>query len=377
MIRKAIVGGLLAWGALIALLAASAGGEKDKPVLPSGSQVSCGDCHTCSTPTAETPCLRRCPRFSRMVTAHSPEEGPAVAVLDQLSDLYVPVIFPHRLHAQMEGMAEGCSACHHHTPAGHIPPCRECHGGPSNPENLDQPSLKGAYHRQCMSCHREWSHDTECVVCHARKTAGVEVVQVTDTTDIMGMLHPNISVPDRSVYHTKWNEGTVVTFHHKEHVELFGLACVDCHREENCSHCHDVQKEPELVKSLEEHHQPCASCHNMDRCSHCHAREETPSFTHARVGWPLSRHHQNLDCQACHPAERKIGKLDRDCVACHSDWSTDTFNHAVTGLTLDEMHGVMDCTDCHPDRKFGNKPSCVNCHDDRREYPESSPGKKG
>lgn len=374
MIRKAIIGCLLAWGVLVFLVLASAIGEKEKPVSPSGSHVSCGDCHTCSTPTAEAPCLRRCPRFSKTVVSHSPEEGPSVVILDQLSDIYVPVIFPHKLHAQMAGMAEGCVVCHHHSPAGHIPPCRECHGGPSNPQNLDQPSLKGAYHRQCMSCHREWSHDTECTVCHARKTAEVKLVEITDTTDIMGLLHPNIEEPDKRIYQTSYNGGTVVTFHHKEHIHLFGFKCVDCHQEEGCSRCHDIERETALTKSLEEHHEPCASCHDMNRCGYCHAKEETKGFNHARVGWPLSRYHQNLECRACHPAGRKIGKLDRDCVACHSDWTTGIFKHGVTGLVLDEIHGEMDCADCHVDRKFDRKPSCANCHDDGRAHPESSPG---
>jgi hypothetical protein len=373
VLRKAITGCLLACGVLVFLVLASAIGENEKPVLPSGSQASCGDCHTCSTPSAEQPCLRKCPRFSRTVIAHSPEEGPSVAILDQLSDQFVPVIFPHKLHAQMEGMAEGCGACHHHSPAGHIPPCRECHGGPSNPQNLNQPSLKGAYHRHCMGCHREWSHDTECVVCHAKKTGEVATAQVIDTTDIMGMLHPNIEEPDKRVYQTDYNGGTVVTFHHKQHIDLFGLKCVDCHQKEGCGRCHDIERGT-LAKSLEEHHEPCASCHDMNGCGYCHAKEETKGFNHARVGWPLSRHHRNLKCQACHPPDRKIGKLDRECVACHSSWSKESFDHSVTGLILDELHVEMDCADCHADRKFDQPPSCVNCHDDGRTYPESSPG---
>jgi hypothetical protein len=374
VIRKTIAAIVLAGGVLLLLVLASAVEERDKSEVQSGSDASCGDCHTCLTPTAEVPCLRRCPRFSKTVVAHSPEEGPSVVILDQLSDQYVPVVFPHKLHAQMETMGVGCEACHHHSSAGHMPPCRECHGGPSNPENLGQPSLKGAYHRHCMNCHREWSHDTECTVCHARKTSETQTFQIADTTDIMGMLHPNIEEPDKRVYQTAYNGGTVVTFHHKEHIHLFGLKCVECHKEESCSRCHEIGEKPKRVKSLEEHHQPCSSCHNMDRCGDCHAKEETAGFNHTRTGWPLSRYHQNLDCRACHPSGRKIGRLNPDCTACHNNWTIGTFNHAVTGLVLDETHGEMDCADCHIDRKFDQKPSCANCHDDGRVYPESSPG---
>jgi len=374
MIKKTIFATVLALGVCILFVLASAIGEKGKPDPQVGSRASCGDCHTCSTPTAEVPCLRRCPRFSKTVVAHSPEEGPSVVILDQLSDQYVPVIFPHKLHAQMSGMEGGCVVCHHRSPAGYISPCRECHGGPSNPENLTQPSLKGAYHRQCMNCHREWSHDTECTVCHARRTGEVKPVRVTDTTDIMGMLHPNIEEPDKKVYQTEYDGGTVVTFHHKQHIQLFGLKCVDCHQEESCARCHTPEKRAQHVKTVEEHHKPCASCHDMNKCGDCHAKKEMAGFSHARTGWPLNRYHQNLDCKSCHPAGSKIGKLNQDCLSCHSGWTSGAFQHAVTGLMLDETHGGMNCAECHVDLKFNQKPSCAKCHDDGRAYPESSPG---
>ena len=365
---------LLTVSLFVVIVVASALGQKNKPGSQVASGSSCGDCHTCSTPTAKAPCLRPCPRGSKTVISHSPNEGPSVVVLDQLSNLYVPVIFPHKLHAQMAGMGEGCSACHHHSPAGHIAPCRECHGGPFNPENLGQPGLKGAYHRQCMSCHREWSHDTECSVCHAKKTAETAVVKITDTTDIMGMLHPNIEEPVKKVYQTTWNKGTLVTFHHKEHIDLFGLKCVDCHKEESCARCHTTEEKPQRVKTVEEHHKPCASCHKMDKCDLCHAKRETNGFTHVRTGWPLGRYHQSLSCRACHASGQKMGKLDRNCISCHSDWALGTFNHSATGLSLDETHKQVDCGDCHLERKFDQKPSCANCHDDGRVYPESIPG---
>jgi len=349
-------------------------GEKSKPAAPVVPDASCGECHSCVRPTTEAPCLRPCPRFSKIVAVHSPEEGPEVAILDQLEDLYVPVLFPHKFHAQMAEMGEGCVVCHHYSPPGPVPPCRECHGGPFNPENLRQPGLKGTYHRLCMKCHREWSHDTECTICHARKTAEAKPVQITDTTDIMGLLHPNIEEPDKRVYQTDYKGGTLVTFHHKEHIHLFGLKCVDCHQEESCIRCHTTEEKPKRVKTVEEHHKPCFSCHAKDGCAKCHSTKETPGFTHAQTGWPLGRYHQNLNCHACHPAGRKISKLNPDCNACHGNWTTGTFDHAVTGLVFDEIHQQMDCTDCHLERKLDQKPSCVACHDDERAYPENSPG---
>ncbi len=349
--------------------------ERKEPAHELFQDATCSDCHICFTPSKKDPCLRSCPRLSKKVIAHSPEEGPEVVILNQLEDLFEPVIFAHKLHAQMTQMGEGCAVCHHYAPAGHIPPCRECHGGPLNPVDLRQPGLKGAYHRQCLNCHREWSHSTACAVCHAKKTPGELAIRQVDTTDIVGIYHPHIAVPDKRVYQVNYKKGPVVTFHHKDHVELFDLRCVDCHREQSCSRCHEIGEKPErAAKTPEEHHKPCISCHTMKTCSICHTQSETEGFTHARTGWPLNRFHQELKCRSCHLMGRKITKLDRDCIACHSSWNTETFNHSVTGLALDEIHQGMDCIDCHLDRRFDQKPSCANCHDDGRVYPKSSPG---
>src|SRR5690606_36334872 len=126
----------------------------------------------------------------------------------------------HKLHAPMGEMGEGCTICHHRNPEGPILKCSECHGGPSNPVNLKQPGLKGAYHRQCLGCHREWTHETDCAVCHAKREPGVQPKLPLDPTDIMGMLHPNIEVPDEKVFEIEdemMSDPKFVTFHHKQH----------------------------------------------------------------------------------------------------------------------------------------------------------------
>ena len=44
--------------------------------------------------------------------------------------------------------------------------------------DLRQPSLKGAYHRQCINCHLDWSHENACGFCHEqapdKKAAGAK-----------------------------------------------------------------------------------------------------------------------------------------------------------------------------------------------------------
>ncbi len=339
--------------------------------------TDCLECHTCTNPTAQDMCLKACPTLM-MPTAHAKHnisEAPDTFVIDQIADLYQPVNFNHILHADMAQMGRGCETCHHYSPPGHIPPCAECHGGEKNPENLSQPSLKGAYHRQCLSCHREWSHDTKCVLCHLPTLGKSMSNPGSDSTDIIGAAHPVITVPDKKVWMTPYKEGPMVTLHHQEHIDLFGLRCVDCHKEENCSYCHDLQREARAGKTDIEIHAICNDCHKKDECSKCHDHKEKPAFAHeGNGGWPLNRFHKGLNCRACHPTGKKIGKLSSKCSNCHGGWNQENFEHAVTGLQLDEMHGELDCGDCHTDLKYSSTPDCSACHDDGRTHKDGLPG---
>ncbi len=338
----------------------------------------CTACHLCNKPTQEDKCLKPCPGMpmSQGAIHHNLSEAPDSMLLYELSDLYQPVHFNHKSHAAMAQMGGECATCHHYSPKNKIQPCKDCHGGETNPNNLRQPGLKGAYHRHCLSCHREWSHDTKCVLCHLPTNGKLMSDQAVDTTDIIGVSHPNITVPEKRTYHTPLESGPIVTFRHKEHIVLFGLRCVDCHQKENCSYCHDLQKPTALTKTMEQVHAVCNNCHRTENCQKCHDTRERPAFSHDNTGWALNRYHNKLDCNACHPTGKKVSKIGGDCVNCHGGWNRDNFEHAVVGLELDETHAAMDCTDCHLNRKYGDKPDCSGCHDDGRTADQMPPGKK-
>ena len=338
----------------------------------------CTECHTCDTPTTVSPCLLACPRFAAVETTsvHTLPESPDTVVLDLLTDLYQAVQFNHGLHANMAQMGHDCATCHHYSPPGQIPPCRECHGSERSESNLEQPSLKGAYHRHCLTCHREWSHETKCIVCHLPTPGRAMAPDGFDSTDIMGVPHPRITEPGKRVYQTPYEQGPVVTFYHNAHVDLFGLRCVDCHQEESCSRCHDITRPARYVKSDEEIHATCNGCHLEDECGKCHSTQELPAFTHDVTGWPLNRFHRQLDCRACHPTGRPIARLNRDCSSCHRGWNSDNFDHAITGLTLDETHRDLDCEDCHGTPRFASPPGCAECHDDGRSADTHPPGRR-
>ena len=89
--------------------------------------ITCKTCHACEVPTKDDPCLIACPRFSMIKEYPSPEVGPDVIVINEMEDRYSPVIFSHRLHAQMSEMTGGCLGCHHYNTLGPILSCDKCH----------------------------------------------------------------------------------------------------------------------------------------------------------------------------------------------------------------------------------------------------------
>jgi hypothetical protein len=298
------------------------------------------------------------------------DEGPEIVMLDQLVNRYQPVQFAHKLHASMADMSSGCSFCHHYSEVDEeVPPCRVCHNEESQLGNLRQPGLKGAYHRQCLGCHREWSHEAGCVACHEVKdvTASDEI---SDKTDIHGIPHPKITAEKKYVYYTPYEPASVVTFHHSDHVDQFGLKCVSCHQGDNCGRCHELGHKREKI----EHVKTCITCHSEDNCVFCHSTVEKPPFNHTTsTGWELSKNHINNVCQDCHGPTKSFVKPSTVCVDCHIHWEVGSFIHDVTGLILDEDHNENECGDCHIDMDFSQAPSCTDCHDEIQ-YPDEYPG---
>src|SRR5205807_8299079 len=157
----------------------------------------------------------------------------------------------------------GCITCHHRDPeanaktaasmpagtvaikrqadAAQHPACRTCH----EPRRVDlhQPGLKGAYHRQCLNCHREWAHANDCEVCHKpRGTSLLANGKTLTPDDIMGRMHPPLREPDVKLIKANFTpaDGENVVFRHKEHINAYGIKCVTCHKAEDSSaRCHE------------------------------------------------------------------------------------------------------------------------------------------
>ena len=160
-------------------------------------------------------------------------------------------------------------------------------------------------------------------------------------------------------------------------MDLYQYKCEHCHREENCSKCHNYTPSPKpVVVHLPDEHDPCIQCHDTDDgdCEICHSDEISTGFTHSLTGWPLKAYHADGDCNACHPADVPVQAQDRTCNSCHSNFEVGEFDHAATGLVLNDDHIDFDCYECHENEKYDQAPYCSECHDDDVEFPADLPG---
>jgi len=340
-------------------------------------ESGCLVCHKCEVPTKVNPCLKECPRGQMVTVHHSADAAPEKIVLNRLvssAALYQPVLFVHRTHAQMSEMSGNCVLCHHYNRPGAVLACSECHAAQalSKDADLSKPTLKGAYHRQCMKCHQECGLGSDCESCHMPKektsTASPGVRKPG------GEIHP--TKPGRIVIETAFDDGKFVTFYHDDHTDRFGLACSSCHTDERCAHCH----RPDLgsakpIEHVEGGHDRCSPCHSVEvNCGRCHTEQPLSRFNHLRVArFDLGRFHSTLACGRCHGEKSNYKGLSRDCLTCHAGWKAGAFDHRVTGLSLDETHAPLDCESCHLEKDFAKKPTCSACHDDKN-YPDASPG---
>lgn len=331
--------------------------------------LDCSLCHVCERPTSSEPCLKRqaCPRHG-VDDALVASLGPDIVILDDLEDLYVPVRFDHKAHAGMVSMNGGCETCHHFTPPNSPHPgCSECHPSDILHEDLSQPGLKGAYHRQCLSCHSDWDSDTRCAICHEKKQGGRLGGQATEVCEHSH--YEPIPLDEFILFETDFEDGDVVPFHHENHSTLYELNCSVCHAEQSCARCHVQGEELHPMGQIEEIdlHDTCFKCHGEQNCDECHGRPADDLFNHRSVGWPMKPFHADLHCRQCHGTGLTYVRPNKACDTCHpADWG-EGFRHASTGVVLGETHGELDCGDCHVE-KFGKRPDCSACHDDGRRY---------
>ena len=302
-------------------------------------------------PAATSAMLEATTHPSTSATTHSMGEyGKDVIMLDKLVEQYEPVPFAHRRHAEMAEMRDGCETCHHHTPttapsagltarytqddAARVPACKSCHPEAPSQVEMEMPSLKGAYHRQCLNCHRDWMGANACVICHATRegsAASMPTTRPPTADDIVGRMHKPLTPPTEKQIVARYTpvDGANVFFRHDEHVKEFGIKCVACHRRDVCADCHGnnpataASAPSRMLKpgqTWQQTHEPCVSCHERDRCDHCHyqpGQEPPVPFKHQSTGQTLDKDHLKIACGECHEHYKSAPALTCSESECH------------------------------------------------------------
>ena len=163
------------------------------------SEQSCGVCH--EGPLPENLESERAlwtsiedfrPKPFEMALSFSPDDIPETVKIGVLAEEYQAAEMPHRkivdklsqyigessLASYFHGRGDVvCQGCHHDTPVGEKPPlCESCHEKRAADSDLRRPGLLGAYHRQCLGCHKmmEIKKPSDCYGCHAEKKGTVQ-----------------------------------------------------------------------------------------------------------------------------------------------------------------------------------------------------------
>jgi hypothetical protein len=127
------------------------------------------------------------PSPSETALSFARDDIPETVEIGFLSKDFEPAKMPHRkiVEKLMQNISESaiatyfhgredlvCQGCHHRSPTGEKPPlCGSCHE-PGVPDlQLMKPALQGAYHRQCLGCHKSMRIEKpeDCSGCHAKK----------------------------------------------------------------------------------------------------------------------------------------------------------------------------------------------------------------
>ncbi len=223
---------------------------------------------------ADTIAKKALPMSAARISTPSLSDAPRLQMLDSVvvreyGDDYEPVRFMHRKHA---GVVQDCAVCHHRQPReegdkygepmtlarfrelGQLPvSCEQCHGRPFEPERLNTPGLKGAYHLLCINCHQEADQiphtrgpvmysamargpevrpldtraPTDCLACHAKNVPDhQELVKLKDNPGPLEVTKNCLTCHEKEgrailkTSHWKWRGPSPFTVGHEKREDL-------------------------------------------------------------------------------------------------------------------------------------------------------------
>jgi hypothetical protein len=266
---------------------------------------------------------------------------------------------------------EKCLECHEKAEG----KCAQCHKNPKNPQTWQEARLQGLRfshetHKEveCQKCHKDVlgakrPSDTEtprmlevCMSCHRKDFRSIDCKKCHED------MVENPARPTRLFSHD-------VDFEKRHGLLAKGdeRVCAHCHREEFCGMCHSTldvlppdirfgeKVEAGLIHrhdfitrhSIEARQDPnkCMECHRVEQCSSCHQKRKAgghePDFMNPSSPNFHGRQARAdiLACAACHDAGAQS-----NCVRCHRVGGAGGSPHPA-GFKGDKSHGV--CRACH------------------------------
>ena len=335
--------------AILALVLGAMACSKQQP-------AECPTCPQCPVVEVKT----EEPKQPEGKAENNPEESiPEECNLYHIVDQYEAVQFDHSSH---EGYADNCETCHHHASGvEHTPPCRECHGKVSG--DLRKPGLKGAYHRQCMNCHREMeAGPMGCEECHPKREGAEPLEKQKLALE---------AVPEKMRLGHLADEYGGVDFAHKVHVQVTD-GCATCHHHSNgvevappCRACHDT---PQKLKNA--YHEQCLGCHQsvvkvrqeklselkIERAeAHQRGNEKKARAYGLKLEMIMESGGSPLNCKDCHIPKKSPKTVSLNHIK--EDKGPVEFDHEA------HLNTAQFCTDCHHSHKgFNSFTSCRTCH---------------
>jgi octaheme c-type cytochrome (tetrathionate reductase family) len=328
-------------------------------------------------------------------------------IVNQYSDMYEPVRFMHRKHANV---LKDCTLCHHRTPREEgdtygmpvnmqmlrekeeVPAgCAVCHGRPFNPKQLNTPGLKGAYHQLCMDCHKESEQvphvrgpviysamvrgpiartldsraPTDCLACHPKRVPDhKELVKLDGAADAVAVTKNCLSCHEKEgkailkTSHWNWHGPSPYTVGHEKRTDLgkkhntINNFCININGNwERCTSCH-------IGYGWKDKNFDFSDMTRID-CLVCHDTTKTYKKAPPGAGFPK----KNVDLVK---VARNVGRPSRATCGtnCHFvGGGGDAVKHGDMNTNLEEPKGTCD-VHMGVDGK-GMDFKCQTCHKTR------------
>ncbi|MBL8603921.1 MAG: cytochrome c3 family protein [Myxococcales bacterium] len=244
--------------------------------------------------------------------------------------------------------------------------CVDCHANVVNvgmATRLELPTME-----QCVRCHTLQTPRGRCALCHLTEPTGQLITRFAEAS----MNPPETLLP--ALHHDAdfW-------FNHRAAAARDAARCTVCHRDEQCTECHDGRMRDRRTHPndyLTQH--PAEARLAADRCTSCHRTASFCVACHDRAGVGAGASPAGRTSERIHPppevwSARVVGprhhgvearRAMTQCVSCHSERDCVTCHATLPrGGGGFNPHGPGFAARCGAMLRANERP-CAQCHDD-------------